>query len=104
MRDLMVDTQRLKAEARLLRKRAPMLSDPATASAYHQTADLLDEIAVDIERAASLSHAPQPIAAIDSQLAEAHLRCGLWMVLPIKTRATSERRSDTWLMAPTNSE
>jgi len=55
MRDPMVDTQRLKAEAALLRKRATTLSDRTPASALYHAADLLDEIAVDIERAASLS-------------------------------------------------
>jgi hypothetical protein len=60
MKDVMVDTQRLKAEAALLRKRATRLSDRMPASALYHAADLLDEIAVDIERAASLSHAPDP--------------------------------------------
>jgi hypothetical protein len=60
MKDVMVDTQRLKAEAALLRKRATTLSDRMPASALYHAADLLDEIAVDIERAASLSHAPDP--------------------------------------------
>jgi hypothetical protein len=58
MRNLMVDTQRLKTEAGLLRKRAATFSDQMPASALNHAADLLDEIAVDIERAASLSHTP----------------------------------------------
>jgi hypothetical protein len=51
----MVDTQRLRWEAHLLRFRAVMCSDDPAASAINSAADLLEEIAVDIERAASLS-------------------------------------------------
>jgi hypothetical protein len=60
MRDMMVDTQRLKAEAGLLRKRAATFSDQLPTSALNHAADLLDEIAMDIERAASLSYQPSP--------------------------------------------
>jgi hypothetical protein len=55
MSELMMDTQRLRSEAHLLRFRAVLLSDLAAASALYGAADLLEEIAVDIERGASLS-------------------------------------------------
>ena len=55
MTERMVDTQRLRDEAHLLRFRAVMCSDDPAAASINSAADLLEEIAVDIERAASLS-------------------------------------------------
>jgi hypothetical protein len=55
MSELMVDTQRLRSEAHSLRFRAVLSSDLDTGSALNSAADLLEEIAVDIERGASLS-------------------------------------------------
>jgi hypothetical protein len=55
MSALMVDTQRLRSEVDVLRFRAVLSSDLDAGSALNSAADLLEEIASDIERAASLS-------------------------------------------------